>query len=68
MACPLMCASAASGKGKIFGHLHIVFRDWTYEGDVQSVYKTLFTPERGEAFYDKALIDIFNGQRGDDLP
>jgi len=29
----------------IFGHLHIVFRDWTYEGDADSVHTTLFTPE-----------------------
>jgi hypothetical protein len=30
----------------IFGHLHIVFRDWTYEGDADSVHKTLFTIEQ----------------------
>lgn len=35
------------GGQKLFGHLHIVFRDWMYAGDEQSVYKTLFTNERG---------------------
>lgn len=30
----------------MFGHLHICFRDWTYEGDRDSVYKTLFTREQ----------------------
>src|SRR5690606_14625838 len=31
---------------KIFGHLHIVFRDWQYEGTRESVYNTLFAKER----------------------
>lgn len=34
---------------KIFGHLHIVFRDWAYDGTKETVYKTLFTQERSLA-------------------
>ena len=34
---------------KVFGHLHIVFRDWHYDGTKDSVYKTLFTQERSNA-------------------
>jgi hypothetical protein len=34
---------------KIFGHLHIVFRDWAYDGTKDTVYKTLFTQERSLA-------------------
>lgn len=36
-------------QSKIFGHLHIVFRDWSYQGTRESVYSTLFTPERSLA-------------------
>jgi hypothetical protein len=38
----------SGGSSKIFGHLHIVFRDWSYEGDADSVKRTLFTTERSE--------------------
>lgn len=33
---------------KLFGHLHLVFRDWQYEGsDEKSVYNDIFKEERG---------------------
>lgn len=31
----------------IFGHLHLVFRDWRFEGDEASVMKDIFKEERG---------------------
>lgn len=40
---------APAEQSKIFGHLHIVFRDWAYDGTKETVYKTLFTQERSLA-------------------
>lgn len=41
-------SSSSTGGGKLFGHLHIVFRDWSSaDGDRSSVYSVLFDEERG---------------------
>ena len=40
---------APAEQSKIFGHLHIVFRDWAYDGTKETVFKTLFTQERSLA-------------------
>jgi len=38
-----------AGGGKKFGHLHIVFRDWSsVDGTQDSVYRTLFDQELGQ--------------------
>lgn len=42
-------ATTSAPQPKIFGHLHIVFRDWAYDGTKDTVYKTLFTQERSLA-------------------
>jgi hypothetical protein len=41
-------AAAAEEEGhKLFGHLHLVFRDWQYEGsDEKSVFNDIFKDER----------------------
>lgn len=33
-------------EGPLFGHLHIVFRDWRFQGDEESVYNSIFKEER----------------------
>lgn len=40
-------AAAAEEDHKLFGHLHLVFRDWQYEGsDEKSVFNDIFKDER----------------------
>jgi hypothetical protein len=34
-------------EGPIFGHLHLVFRDWRFQGDEKSVMNDIFKEERG---------------------
>ena len=34
-------------RSHVFGHLHIVFRDWRFQGDEKSVTDDIFKPERG---------------------
>lgn len=36
----------ADSGGPIFGHLHIVFRDWRFSGDEKSVMNDIFKEER----------------------
>ena len=36
-----------NAHGEIFGNLHIVFRDWRFEGDENSVLNDIFREERG---------------------
>ena len=37
------------GGDKCFGHLHIVFRDWAFDGDVDAVKRQLLDPEAAGA-------------------
>jgi len=41
--------SGSGAGGKPFGHLHIVFRDWNFEGDKESVEAQLLGIEVGAA-------------------